>query len=62
METPRVLLVDDSQLVRKIVAMTLWRERRAVVSATEGVGALTAVRDTQPDLMLLDLLLPHLDG
>ena len=34
METPRVLLVDDTQVVRKIVEMTLWRERIEVVSAT----------------------------
>jgi twitching motility two-component system response regulator PilG len=62
METPRVLLVDDSRVVRKIVEMTLWRERIEVVSATDGLGALTAVRDTQPDLMLLDILLPRMDG
>jgi twitching motility two-component system response regulator PilG len=62
METPRVLLVDDSRVVRKIVEMTLWREHIEVVSATDGLGALTAVRDTQPDLMLLDILLPHMDG
>jgi twitching motility two-component system response regulator PilG len=62
METPRVLLVDDSRVVRKIVEMTLWRERIEVVSATDGLGALAAVRDAQPDLMLLDILLPHMDG
>lgn len=62
METPRVLLVDDSRVVRKIVEMTLWRERIEVVSATDGLGALTAVRDTEPDLMLLDILLPRMDG
>jgi twitching motility two-component system response regulator PilG len=62
METPRVLLVDDSRVVRKIVEMTLWRERIEVVTATDGLGALAAVRDTLPDLMLLDILLPHMDG
>jgi len=62
METPRVLLVDDSRVVRKIVEMTLWRERIEVVSATDGLGALAAVRDAQPDLMLLDIVLPRMDG
>jgi twitching motility two-component system response regulator PilG len=62
METPRVLLVDDSRVVRKIVELTLWRERIEVVTATDGLGALTAVTDTHPNLMLLDVLLPHLDG
>jgi twitching motility two-component system response regulator PilG len=62
METPRVLLVDDSRVVRKIVEMTLWRERIEVVTASDGLGALAAVSDTQPDLMLLDILLPRMDG
>jgi twitching motility two-component system response regulator PilG len=62
METSRVLLVDDSRVVRKIVEMTLWREGIEVVSATDGLGALAAVTDTQPDLMLLDVLLPRMDG
>ncbi len=62
METPRVLVVDDSRVVRKIVELALWRERIEVVSATDGLGALAAVTDTQPDLMLLDILLPWMDG
>jgi twitching motility two-component system response regulator PilG len=62
METPRVLVVDDSRVVRKVVEMTLWRERIEVVSATDGLGALAAVTDSQPDLMLLDILLPRMDG
>jgi twitching motility two-component system response regulator PilG len=62
METPRVLLVDDSRVVRKIVEMTLWRERIEVVTASDGLGALASVADAHPDLMLLDILLPHLDG
>jgi CheY-like chemotaxis protein len=62
METPRVLLVDDSRVVRKIVELTLWRERIEVVTASDGLGALASVADTQPDLMLLDILLPRMDG
>jgi twitching motility two-component system response regulator PilG len=57
-----VLVVDDSRVVRKIVEMTLWREHIEVVSATDGPGALAAVTDTQPNLMLLDILLPRMDG
>src|SRR5262249_57463424 len=62
MPTPRVLLVDDSRVVQKIVAMTLWRERIEVVTASDGLGALASVVDAQPDLMLLDILLPRMDG
>jgi twitching motility two-component system response regulator PilG len=62
MQTPRVLVVDDSRVVRKIVELTLWRERIEVVTATDGLEALTAVTDTEPDLLLLDVLLPRMDG
>jgi twitching motility two-component system response regulator PilG len=62
MEIPRVLVVDDSRVVRKVVELTLWRERIEVVSATDGLGALAAISDTQPDLMLLDVQLPQMDG
>ncbi len=48
METPRVLVVDDSRVVRKIVEMTLWREHIEVVTATDGLGALAAVTIRNP--------------
>src|SRR5215471_2487980 len=59
---PRVLLVDYNRIVQKIVEMTLWRERIEVVSASDGLEALAGVADTQPDLMLLDIVLPYMDG
>ena len=62
LRVPRVLVVDDSRVVLKIVEATLWRERIEVVTATDGLSALAAVTDTQPNLVLLDILLPHLDG
>jgi twitching motility two-component system response regulator PilG len=62
MKTPRVLLVDDSRTVRKIVELALWREHIEVVTASDGLAALAAVADAQPDLMLLDILLPRMDG
>lgn len=57
-----VLVVDDSPTVRKIVQLTLQREHIRVVTAGDGLGALAAVTDTQPDLILLDIMLPHMDG
>jgi twitching motility two-component system response regulator PilG len=62
MKMPWVLLVDDSRTVRKIVEMALWREQIEVVRASDGLGALAAGADTQPDLMLLDIQLPRMDG
>jgi twitching motility two-component system response regulator PilG len=57
-----VLVVDDSPTVRKIVQLTLQREGIRVVAASDGLGALAAVSDYQPDLILLDIMLPHMDG
>ncbi|HEU5438760.1 MAG TPA: response regulator [Ktedonobacterales bacterium] len=62
MEEPVVLVVDDSPTVRKIVQLTLQRERIHVVTAGDGLSALAAVADEQPDLILLDIMLPKMDG
>ncbi|HEX6798503.1 MAG TPA: response regulator [Ktedonobacterales bacterium] len=62
MEEPVVLVVDDSPTVRKIVQLTLQRERIRVVTAGDGLSALAAVADEQPDLILLDIMLPKMDG
>lgn len=62
MAEPVVLVVDDSPTVRKIVQLTLQRERIRVVTAGDGLSALSAVADAQPDLILLDIMLPHMDG
>jgi len=59
---PVVLVVDDSPTVRKIVQITLQRERIRVFTAGDGLSALAAVSDTQPDLILLDIMLPRMDG
>jgi twitching motility two-component system response regulator PilG len=62
MVEPVVLVVDDSPTVRKIVQLTLQRERIQVVTAGDGLSALAAVSDEEPDLILLDIMLPRMDG
>ncbi len=62
MAEPVVLVVDDSPTVRKIVQITLQREHIRVVTAGDGLSALAAVSDTYPDLILLDIMLPRMDG
>src|ERR671925_1188951 len=59
---PTVLVVDDSPTVRKIVEMTLQRERIKVITAGDGLSALTSVADEMPALILLDIQLPRMDG
>jgi twitching motility two-component system response regulator PilG len=61
-DEPVVLVVDDSPTVRKIVQLTLQREQIRVVTAGDGLSALAAVADEQPDLILLDIMLPRMDG
>jgi twitching motility two-component system response regulator PilG len=57
-----VLAVDDSLTVRKIVAMTLEKNGYRVVTASDGQEALTRLRETVPDLILLDITMPGMDG
>jgi chemosensory pili system protein ChpA (sensor histidine kinase/response regulator) len=59
---PRVLVVEDHADSRDAIAQLLQRVGYEVISAKDGREALTAVIDRTPDVMLLDLALPELDG
>lgn len=59
---PVVLLVDDDAAIRKTVAAGLALEGFAVIPASGGRAALEAVHRMHPDVMLLDLNMPDLDG
>jgi two-component system response regulator AtoC len=60
--TARVLVVDDEKLIRWSVAERLQRGGYEVVSAESGEQALEMLAGTPPDLMLLDVRLPGIDG
>ncbi len=62
MAGPVVLVVDDSPTIRKIVEITLKRQGIEVVSAASGVIALAAIANTPPQLILLDIMLPMVNG
>ena len=57
-----VLIVDDDPDVRGMLAFTLGDEGFQVREAKDGFDALDELRDRAPDCMLLDLLMPRLDG
>jgi two-component system response regulator ResD len=57
-----VLVVDDDPIVRDVLQRYLAREGFTVSAAADGPAALSAVESRHPDLILLDLMLPRLDG
>jgi two-component system chemotaxis response regulator CheB len=57
-----VLVVDDSALARELVGTVLTRAGMRVTLALDGEAALDAIRRKRPDVVVLDLLLPRLDG
>jgi twitching motility two-component system response regulator PilG len=57
-----VLVVDDSPTVRKILSMTLERAGYSVVAAQDGEAALVSLDGFVPDLIMLDISMPKLDG
>ncbi|MBM3128488.1 MAG: response regulator transcription factor [Chloroflexi bacterium] len=58
----KLLLVEDDQTLRETLAYNLAREEYAVIQADNGVTALDLAREHKPDLILLDVMLPGLDG
>jgi two-component system KDP operon response regulator KdpE len=59
---PEILVVEDDSRLLHVVAMTLRAEGYRTADAGTGSGALTEVRTRNPDLVLLDLGLPDIDG
>ncbi len=59
---PRVMVVDDSLTVRKITGRLLTREGYQVLTAKDGVEALEQLADALPDVMLVDIEMPRMDG
>ena len=59
---PRVLVVDDEQAIRRFLRVSLSAHDYVVLEASNGREALLAVAAHHPDLVILDLGLPDLDG
>jgi signal transduction histidine kinase len=58
----RILVVDDQDINRRVVATLLTRQGYDVVSADSGEQGIAQARQCQPDLVLLDMMMPGMDG
>jgi len=61
-QAPRILLVDDEQSLQTLLAFPLRKEGYEVVSALDGREALDRLGESSFDLIVLDLMLPKVDG
>ena len=59
---PLVMVVDDSVTVRKVTTRFLEREGMQVITAKDGADAMAKLQEQVPDVMLLDIEMPHMDG
>jgi len=59
---PLIMVVDDSITVRKVTTRLLERNNFKTVSAKDGVDALAQLQEIRPDVMLLDVEMPRMDG
>jgi DNA-binding response OmpR family regulator len=62
MKPTTILVVDDEPTIREVVRRYLERDGFKVSDAADGHTALTLLRENPPDLMILDLMLPGIDG
>jgi two-component system KDP operon response regulator KdpE len=58
----RILIVDDEQEIRRFLRASLKTHQHTVLEAENGKDALSLHRESNPDLMILDLGLPDIDG
>ncbi len=61
-QTPTIMVVDDSLTVRKVTCRLLEREGCNVLIAKNGVEAIALLQETTPDVMLIDLEMPKMNG
>lgn len=58
----KVLVVDDSKNIRKLITVVLKKEGYEFTEAKNGIEALEKVKIVRPDLVILDIIIPGIDG
>jgi chemosensory pili system protein ChpA (sensor histidine kinase/response regulator) len=56
------MVVDDSLTVRRVTSRMLQRQNMEVLTAQDGIEALTLLEERRPDVILLDIEMPRMDG
>ncbi len=62
LEKQKILIVDDDENIAELISLYLTKECFDTMTASDGEAALTAVKTDMPDLILLDIMLPGIDG
>jgi len=58
----KILIVEDDKFLRELIARKLTAENYEIIEAVDGEEGLKKIKETKPDLVLLDLILPGIDG
>lgn len=58
----KILIIEDDKFLRELIARKLTDEGFDIVEAVDGEDGIKKLKETKPDLVLLDLILPSIDG
>ena len=58
----KILIIEDDKFLRELIARKLLQENFKILEAVDGEGGLKKIKEEKPDLILLDLILPGIDG
>ncbi len=59
---PIVLVVDDEDMTRKLLRLMLAHDGFTIIEAEDGQQALDMIAESQPDIVILDVMMPNMDG
>ena len=58
----KILLIEDEDMLRELITKRLTIGGYEIIQSTDGIGGLKAAQEQRPDLVLLDIVLPGIDG
>lgn len=62
MRQKSIMVIDDEQQMREMIRTFLEKDGYTVIEATDGTHALTLLNNTKPDLLIVDIMMPFMDG